>query len=342
MASTTFVDNSSIIYASWLNDVNSAVYNGTITGYNGFKNRIINGAMMIDQRNAGASKSVTASTDTYVLDRWVVYAVGNAIAAQQVASGVTGIPYVQQLTGAASVTTLQTTQRIESKNIADLASSTVTLSAYLSNSLLTTVTWTAYYANATDNFSALTSIATGTFTVNSTLTQYSTQISLPANASNGIAIVLQVGAQTSGTFKIGNVQLEKGTTATSFDYRPYGTEFQLCQRYYEVSPSAVIAYAQSTTAGKVVSTMQVTKRATPTISVISGAFPSAQAIASTFASGLNYTMGTLTITSYNYASTTNTYGFDYTNSNAIAGGTGMIYIFNATVSSPLFSLSAEL
>ena len=29
MASTTFVDNSSIIYASWLNDVNSAVYNGT-------------------------------------------------------------------------------------------------------------------------------------------------------------------------------------------------------------------------------------------------------------------------------------------------------------------------
>jgi hypothetical protein len=29
MASTVFVDNSSIIYASWLNDVNSAVYNGT-------------------------------------------------------------------------------------------------------------------------------------------------------------------------------------------------------------------------------------------------------------------------------------------------------------------------
>lgn len=29
MASTTFVDNSSIIYASWLNDVNGAVYNGT-------------------------------------------------------------------------------------------------------------------------------------------------------------------------------------------------------------------------------------------------------------------------------------------------------------------------
>jgi hypothetical protein len=39
---------------------------------------------------------------------------------------------------------------------------------------------------------------------------------------------------TSGaTFYITGVQLEKGSTATSFDYRPYGTELLLCQRYYE-------------------------------------------------------------------------------------------------------------
>jgi len=37
---------------------------------------------------------------------------------------------------------------------------------------------------------------------------------------------------TSGaTFYITGVQLEKGSTATSFDYRPYGTELALCQRY---------------------------------------------------------------------------------------------------------------
>jgi hypothetical protein len=45
---------------------------------------------------------------------------------------------------------------------------------------------------------------------------------------------LNVGAQTSGTWTIGQAQLEKGSTATSFDYRPYGTEFMLCQRYYQV------------------------------------------------------------------------------------------------------------
>jgi hypothetical protein len=41
---------------------------GTTTGYYGFKNRIINGAMVIDQRNAGAS--VTPANNTYTLDRW--------------------------------------------------------------------------------------------------------------------------------------------------------------------------------------------------------------------------------------------------------------------------------
>ena len=35
------------------------------------------------------------------------------------------------------------------------------------------------------------------------------------------------------TFYITGVQLEKGSTATSFDYRPYGTEWILCWRYYQ-------------------------------------------------------------------------------------------------------------
>jgi hypothetical protein len=38
------------------------------------KNRIINGAMVIDQRNAGASVSTTAGAFNYTLDRWNYYA----------------------------------------------------------------------------------------------------------------------------------------------------------------------------------------------------------------------------------------------------------------------------
>ena len=53
-------------------------------------------------------------------------------------------------------------------------------------------------------------------------------------STNKIGTTSQVGfAQTgSATFYITGVQLEAGTVATSFDYRPYGTELALCQRYY--------------------------------------------------------------------------------------------------------------
>ena len=40
-------------------------------------------------------------------------------------------------------------------------------------------------------------------------------------------------ATSGATFYITGVQLEKGSTATSFDYRPYGTELALAQRYYQ-------------------------------------------------------------------------------------------------------------
>ena len=58
------------------------------------------------------------------------------------------------------------------------------------------------------------------------------------------------------TFYITGVQLEKGTTATSFDYRPYGTELALCQRYYQRS-SASSVYSNLANIGTAVSTTQV-------------------------------------------------------------------------------------
>ena len=204
----------------------------------GFKNRIINGQMQIAQRATSATITTgsTIAAGYSTVDRFYVYCTGaNVTAAQVAGSGATKNRL--QITGAASVTAVGIGQRIEQLNSYDMAGSTATLSLDISNSLLTTVTWTAYYANTADTFGTLasptrTQIATGTFTVTSTLTRYSTQISIPAAATTGIEVVLTVGAQTSGTWVVGNIQLEKGSTATSFDYRPYGTELQLCQRYY--------------------------------------------------------------------------------------------------------------
>jgi hypothetical protein len=80
--------------------------------------------------------------------------------------------------------------------------------------------------------------------------------------------VFTVGALTAGlTWTIGNVQLEKGSTATSFDYRPYGTELALCQRYYEnIVLLDVSGYVQA--AKQAYSNIQlIPKRATPTVAV---------------------------------------------------------------------------
>ena len=203
-----------------------------------FKNRIINGGMRIDQRNAGASQTFTAGAAlAYTVDRWYGYCTGANVTGQRVA-GTGASQYRYQFTGAASVTAIGFGQRIEQLNSYDLNTTTATLSVDLANSLLTSVTWTAYYANTADTFGTLasptrTQIATGTFTVSSTLTRYSTQISIPAAATTGIEIVFTVGAQTSGTWTIGNVQLEAGSVATSFERRSHGQELALCQRHYQ-------------------------------------------------------------------------------------------------------------
>jgi hypothetical protein len=61
-----------------------------------------------------------------------------------------------------------------------------------------------------------------------------------------------VGALTAGlTWTIGNVQLEKGSTATSFEYRPYGTGLALCQRYYETSYNIGVAPGNTSSNGAI-------------------------------------------------------------------------------------------
>jgi hypothetical protein len=83
------------------------------------------------------------------------------------------------------------------------------------------------------------------------------------------------------TFYITGVQLEKGSTATSFDYRPYGTELALCQRYFEKSypqgsvagvtglANASLATGISPNDVTVTAIYKVTKRASPTVTLYS-------------------------------------------------------------------------
>jgi len=83
---------------------------------------------------------------------------------------------------------------------------------------------------------------------------------------------------SSATFYITGVQLEAGTTASPFEYRQYGTELALCQRYYEVmyNDSATVgvwgnAPSNALTTGRGDWFYHVAKRAQPTVALASGA-----------------------------------------------------------------------
>jgi hypothetical protein len=241
----------------------------------GFKNRIINGAMMIDQRNAGASVTVNSTTG-YVLDRWTTGITQNGkLTSQQNAGAVTppvGFKNYLGFTSTSAYSVLSTDifaafQKIEGFNTADLAwgtanAATVTISFWVRSSL--TGTFGGALNNALGNRSYL-----FTYTISAANTWEQKTITVAGDTSgtwatdNSCGIQLnfglgggstysasagswQAGAYytatgatsvvgTSGaTFYITGVQLEKGSTATSFDYRPYGTELALCQRYYQV------------------------------------------------------------------------------------------------------------
>ena len=143
-------------------------------------------------------------------------------------------------TGAASTTAIYLLQRLESRDTNRLKGKTVTFSCEISNSLLTSVIWEVFRPTTTNDVHGTiasptqTLIASGTFTVSSTLTRYSATFALPDLASRGLEIRLRVGAQTSGTWVVSRLQLEEGSVATTYVSSDYPSELRRCRRYYEL------------------------------------------------------------------------------------------------------------
>ena len=276
-----------------------------VTSVTGFKNRIINGGMVIDQRNAGASLTITANPQ-YTLDRWFAgVTTGSKISIQQNADSVTPPVGFTKYLGVTSLaaTTLGSgdlyylQQSVEGFNTSDLAfgtasASAITISFWVRSSL--TGTFGAALLNAGSNRSypfnysiasantwtqitqTIPGDVTGTWATDNT-TGFQLRIGLGAGATyQGTAgawgtanVVTTTGSVsvvgTSGaTFYITGVQLEKGSVATSFDYRPYGTELSLCQRYYQISKLFPCIY-NSTTSVVCSATFKCSMRATPSI-----------------------------------------------------------------------------
>lgn len=201
----------------------------------GFRNRLINGDFVAATLYASNSLAMAVGTNYYFADHWYAGSAGANVSGQRVVnSGASNSPsrVMYQFTGAAGVTQIYACQRIEALNSYDLAGSNATLSLNAADSLLTGLNYSVSYANSYNSFGAgTTSITSGSFVISPTVTRYSVSFAIPAAATTGISVCLSVGAQTSGTWLLGNIQLEPGSVSSAFERIPYSTVFSLTQRY---------------------------------------------------------------------------------------------------------------
>jgi hypothetical protein len=246
----------------------------SIPGGVNFRNRIINGDMRIDQRNAGASVSLSVD-NVFAVDRFTTNyssAIGATLTIQQVSDAPPGYNNSYRLSVTAGVTSSGTQvatlrQNIEGLNVYDLnfgssSAQAVTVSFWVKCSL------TGVFGGSlmNDGFNRSYPFS---YTIQSANTWEYKTITIPGDTTgtwlknNGRGILLQfdwgsgpdrlgsagswsptrlhgvtgqtnIIATTGATWQITGVQLEAGSVATPFERRPYGMELALCQRYYQI------------------------------------------------------------------------------------------------------------
>jgi hypothetical protein len=333
--------------------------------------------MVIDQRNAGAS--ITPTNASYGVDRWQ-YALTQAskLTAQQSTTAPVGFTQSNLITsssaysvGASEVFLFR--QRIEGFNVADLGwgtanAQTVTLSFWVRSSLTGTFGGSirndaqnrsypfSYTISSANTFEQKTIVISGDTTGTWEKNNF-TGIEVNFSLGSGSTLSNTAGAWVAGsyasatgatsvvgtngaTFYITGVQLEKGATATAFDYRSYGTELALCQRYcyvYSYATSGEIPYA----------TLGVGRNESTTQSLINYYLPVPMRISPSFTwtgsfSDLNST-GTGTVMVINTARSGTAQcllGLTYSAGSATTSSVAVINVLNSTTWKATFS--AEL
>jgi hypothetical protein len=255
------------------------------------RNRIINGAMVISQRNGTSSITPTTPFGQYSVDRFnFVFTQGSKFSLQQNAGAVTPPAGFTNYLGCTSTSaysvlssdTFVNEQIIEGFNIADLGfgtanATTVTLSFWVRSSLTGTFGGSLFSTNGSTRSYPF------NYSIPSANTWTKISVTIPGdtsgtwNTTNGSGMNVRFGlgsgstySGTAGAWATGNftqptgsvsvvgtngatwyvtgVQLERGTQATSFEYRQYGQELALCQRYYQTVQNLYAFANNSTTA----------------------------------------------------------------------------------------------
>lgn len=201
-----------------------------------FRNRIINGDMMINQRGVD-----NVSAGSYGVDRWQCISGTMGISKWTHNMGdpnlvKVGINNSLLLSGSTEVR-----QYIELLNSSDLFTSPITVSFWVRSSLTTSLPYVTISQSIDGSSSNIAWSTRKNVTTSTTWSYFSTTFPAPAsigsssNNMNTYGITLVIGTGSIGAsdwVTITGVQLEKGTIATPFEFRPYAIELQMCQRYY--------------------------------------------------------------------------------------------------------------
>jgi hypothetical protein len=184
--------------------------------------------MQVWQRGTSSS-----STGYQTVDRWSFYA-DSSRSISKSTDVPTGFTYSASVSGTGST---GLTQKIESVNTIGLVGQNITISFWLKQSTgagSNAIGLNLYYATAADNWNASTQISTTqNFTTTTGWAQYSaTFTNMPSGTANGLQITIVTNSGSAVAFLMTGVQLEVGSAASPFEFRSYGMELMLCQRYY--------------------------------------------------------------------------------------------------------------
>jgi hypothetical protein len=341
----------------------------------GMRNRIINGAMVINQRGGTITSS---GSGTYGVDRFTSFASGGGVYTTQQSSDVpAGGGFINSILSTVTTTDSPTgldyyliSQFIEGLNIADLGwgtanAKTVTVSFWVKSSIAGT------YTVALRN-SALNRSYRAPYTINTANTWEQKSLTIAGDTggtwltTNGIGVQVSftLGAgsdyidtpnawsaaddfaatgqtqwiSTNGaTFYITGAQLEVGSNATSFEYRPYGAELALCQRYYvnmngngNAFQPLFIGTLYNTTSGSYIMNVPVPMRTVPSITTSGTIYAQNLSINVSSLAGPYSQIGSLLEGDFTLASASTSGNFCFVRWNNIAFG------------SRSFNISAEL
>ncbi len=230
------------------------------------RNLLINGGFSVAQRGTSFDSTTTTGNndDTYLLDRWLLLSDGNDIVdvTQQSGGGVSGNEDYIRLDVETISKKFGILQIIENKNLKSIIGGSASLSfeakvtnaTKLSDIRAVVLAWDSTADTVTSDIISTwnaegtrpTLVANWTaentdsdLGVTTSWVKYTVEnISIDTASAKNIAVFIYQNNvatnDTAGIFlEITNVQLEKGSIATDFEYRDFATELNICKRYYE-------------------------------------------------------------------------------------------------------------